>query len=353
MGLAQNAVLPVNQPNGSPRQVSDGNPNGTVLGQGPSDLISFFGATPVPQPATRGATRGMVGNTTVYTSTQSPSAVTANTTAEASLTVTGVAATDLVLVSKPTAQGGLVVGTARASATNTVGLSLGNVTGSTITPTASESYVLTTIPAALQISATLTPAVVAANAIVEQQFAVTGVSAGMFVAVNKPTFQTGLMITNARAVANGILGITFLNATASPITPTAAEVYKIFAAYGLSVAPVMSEKNVVIAPGSVAANTSAEQTFTVPGLAAGTFVNVDKPSSTPGITIGGARVSAANTLAITFVNNTPAAIVPPSETYAVSYFPTANPAAGSSTASASTPSTATDAALVSLGLIAP
>jgi hypothetical protein len=31
------------------KQLSDGNPDGTVLGQSASDLISFYNATPVPQ----------------------------------------------------------------------------------------------------------------------------------------------------------------------------------------------------------------------------------------------------------------------------------------------------------------
>lgn len=31
------------------RQVSDGNPDGTTMGQAPSDKISFHGATPVVQ----------------------------------------------------------------------------------------------------------------------------------------------------------------------------------------------------------------------------------------------------------------------------------------------------------------
>jgi hypothetical protein len=31
------------------RQLSDGNPDGTVLGQSPSDLISFYNTTPVAQ----------------------------------------------------------------------------------------------------------------------------------------------------------------------------------------------------------------------------------------------------------------------------------------------------------------
>ena len=31
------------------KQLSDGNPDGTVLGQSPSDLISFYNVPPVPQ----------------------------------------------------------------------------------------------------------------------------------------------------------------------------------------------------------------------------------------------------------------------------------------------------------------
>jgi len=33
------------------KQLSDGNPSGTTLGQDANDLVSFFGATPVDQPA--------------------------------------------------------------------------------------------------------------------------------------------------------------------------------------------------------------------------------------------------------------------------------------------------------------
>jgi hypothetical protein len=47
---------------------------------------------------------------------------------------------------------------------------------------------------------------------------------------------------------------------------------------------------------SVAANTSAEQTFTVTGLATTDKVFVIKPSLSAGLVIGNARVSAANTL---------------------------------------------------------
>lgn len=71
---------------------------------------------------------------------------------------------------------------------------------------------------------------------------------------------------------------------------------------------------------SVAANTSAEQTFTVKGLKVGDFVRVQKPSLTAGLVIGNARVSAADTLAITFGNLTASPIDPAAETYLIHVF---------------------------------
>lgn len=76
--------------------------------------------------------------------------------------------------------------------------------------------------------------------------------------------------------------------------------------------------SVTLSPGIVAANTTAEQTFTVSGLQTGDFVNVIKPSTQAGLGIVNARVSAANTLAIAFINATSATITPTaSETYYV------------------------------------
>ena len=65
-----------------------------------------------------------------------------------------------------------------------------------------------------------------------------------------------------------------------------------------------------LSPAQVAANTTAEQTFTVKGLMTTDFVQVCKPTAQAGLGIVGARVSAADTLAITFSNNTGAGITP-------------------------------------------
>jgi len=68
--------------------------------------------------------------------------------------------------------------------------------------------------------------------------------------------------------------------------------------------------SVTLSPALVGLSTSAEQTFTVNGLQVGDFVSVNKPTAQAGLGIAGARVSAANTLAITFGNFTAADITP-------------------------------------------
>ena len=80
----------------------------------------------------------------------------------------------------------------------------------------------------------------------------------------------------------------------------------------------MDVVTLVMSPSIVAANTTAEQTFTCPGLAVNDYVHVNKPTAQAGLGIVGCRVSAANTLAVTFSNNTVAGITPTaSETYLV------------------------------------
>lgn len=71
---------------------------------------------------------------------------------------------------------------------------------------------------------------------------------------------------------------------------------------------------------SVAANTTAEQTFTITGLKTGDYVAASKPALSAGLGVCNARVSAADTLALTFNNNTAAPIDPAAETYTILWF---------------------------------
>lgn len=68
--------------------------------------------------------------------------------------------------------------------------------------------------------------------------------------------------------------------------------------------------SITISPAQVAANTSAEQTFAVPGLLVGDFVEINKPTAQAGLGVGNTRVSAAGVLAITFINASGAAVTP-------------------------------------------
>lgn len=75
--------------------------------------------------------------------------------------------------------------------------------------------------------------------------------------------------------------------------------------------------SVALTPAAVSANTTAQQTFTVTGVKVGdVVVAVEKPSHQAGLGIVGARVTAADTVGITFSNNTGAGITPTAgETY--------------------------------------
>jgi len=77
--------------------------------------------------------------------TLSPALIVLNTSAEQLFTCPGVLLGDDIIVKKPTAQAGLYVGAARVSAADQIGITFGNWTGSSITPTASEVYTVTAI----------------------------------------------------------------------------------------------------------------------------------------------------------------------------------------------------------------
>lgn len=74
---------------------------------------------------------------------------------------------------------------------------------------------------------TISPASVAAATVAEQSFTLTGLIVGDQVTVSKPTFQAGLAVVSARVTAANTIAIAFINPTASPIVPTASEVYTV------------------------------------------------------------------------------------------------------------------------------
>jgi len=75
-----------------------------------------------------------------------------------------------------------------------------------------------------------------------------------------------------------------------------------------------------LTPSAVATVTTAEQTFTVPGLHVGDYVLVIPPARTVNASMTYAYVSARDTLAICFVNPTAGSVTPTAGTYTILVF---------------------------------
>ena len=79
-----------------------------------------------------GIIQGNVASMTVLTATVDLGSVAANTTEEETATVNGVKSGDFVLVSKPTLEAGIILGTVRVTADNTVAIQVVNSTASAV-----------------------------------------------------------------------------------------------------------------------------------------------------------------------------------------------------------------------------
>jgi hypothetical protein len=312
--------------------------DGTRLGQTTTDLISFYGATPVAQSsgnAQAALVRGQQGGLVVtFSMTKSPASVATLTTAEQSFTPIGgtgatvsIATTDLVYLNKPTAQAGLLNGNVRASAANTVGVSFGNVTTGFLTPTASETYGVVAIKGGPQ--QVVTPAAatftagVPASSTTEFQIPVTGIRVGDVVQVNKPTVQAGLEIVGTRAVSNNVLGITFMNLTSGVLTPTVSEAYTVISLGGIDASSNYLTYQVSVASlasAGVTAASTGSYNLTVTNMAlTDSFVGWNKPTNQSGIGIAGGKISSAGVAAVFIGNYTSGTVVTPtaSEVYSL------------------------------------
>lgn len=90
-----------------------------------------------------------------------------------------------------------------------------------------------------------------------------------------------------------------------------------FKSFPASVMRAFARVSSNLTPVSVAAATCAEQNFTVTGLQVGDYVDVSPPGITAGVAPIIARVSAVNTLTVTFVNPTAGALVPAAGLYQI------------------------------------
>jgi hypothetical protein len=70
-------------------------------------------------------------------------------------------------------------------------------------------------------------------------------------------------------------------------------------------------------PSSVSANSTSDQTVTVTGLNLDDMVYVNLPSYVSGVVVAHARVTGANTIAVTFGNVTGGSVTPPAGVYKI------------------------------------
>jgi hypothetical protein len=233
----------------------------------------------------------------------------------------------LAMVTKPTATAGIAIGNVRVVGNNQIAIQFENNSAAAVTPTA-ENYSICCLNEIPAISNTIsygmqvgTLALCAANTTAEQSVTLNGIVAtDIVVGCQKPTLQAGICVSGCRVSAANTIGVGIGNFTAGNLTPTAAEVYGLTIYRQNPEAPLKIFRP-ILSPVSVAANSSAEETFTVTGLPAGATVSVNKPTSQTGLSIAGVRVTAANTLGINFKNVTAAIITPTaSEQYTVGCF---------------------------------
>lgn len=324
--IAANDLLYVNKPT-SQAGLGVGNVRVSAANVAGVTFSNYTGATITPT-ATQAYTIVALRGFGTISATLTPAAVPPNTTAEQQFTVTGLVAgpSALVQVNKPTAQAGLDIAGCRVVSNNTLGITFLNVTAATITPTAGEAYLVFSMAGidSLQnnilVETLQSPATIATITTAEQGLTVTGLATtDTVIGVVKPTAQAGIGLAGWRVSAANTLGLTFINPTAGTLTPTSSEEYALQIYRPNPVAPMLVYTQ-TLTPVAVAANTTAEQTFTVTGLIASSPVWVNKPTATPGLGIVGVRVSAVNTLAINYGNSSAASITPPAETYVIGNF---------------------------------
>lgn len=277
--------------------------------------------------------------------TLSPAVVPFNTSQEQIFTITGnVCVPGTVgIVNKPTAQTGLGYSPfCRVVGYNQVGVTFFTVstgsatTGAGITPTAAEVYNFAFLPQLNACDPTFQYVVPIAqtatnnSSAVELTSAATGVQAtDMVVGISRATTATSLTstaITGGRVTSAGVLGIQYLSVLGGQ-TPQSSEMLSVAVMRQTPLNPCMIY-NAALTGTTCAATTNIEVTTTVTGLVASTTVAVVKPTLTAGLAVANARVSAANTLAVTYVNLTTNTITIPAETYTIANVQLQGPGVG-------------------------
>lgn len=325
----------------APRQLSDGNSAGTLLGQSTTDLIGFYGdATPQAQTSgaaqtalTRGLSGGLVATlgttaTPVSTPIQQTNESTLSLYQQLSNAGTGFSfsllSNDAVVVNKPTQQSGIGIGTARYVNATQIAVGFANLTSATVTATIGEKYGIVAIRGLPYTTQTWTPASVAASTSAEQLVTVPGMRVGEAVIVNPPSLVTNIIIAGTRIAGPNQVGVTFMNASTTTATTPPGGTYQFFSLGGID----MANNTIAIQtinptlPGP-AGSTTASFSYTVTGLlTSDQVVGIEKPTQQAGIAFTGAFVTGANTLGISYTNFGPTVTPTASEVYGLTIYRT-------------------------------
>ena len=303
-------------------------PDGFQVGSTSQSLVSAYGTSPaVPQrfganqaAVAAAAARGVLITATVSTvpggTAGTALTVTANTISAVAVTMTSqgfisTVGSDFLIVNKPAVTTGIgIAGLPVVSTVSTVLMQYLNVQNATnATPTNGEAYLIANLRG-LASSVTLSPPVVAVSSITETLFTVTGVAVGSLLAIAKPTFQSYVGIVGMRVAANNTIGVSFMNLSSAPVTPTASELYQYVALNGLQANNIMVAMiNTSSAPVTVTAAGLNTVTMTVTGMSVSTDFPLGVSRSYYGYQNGAvttyapvaARVSSANLMEFTYL----------------------------------------------------
>lgn len=258
------------------------------------------------------------------TATLSPNSVAASSSSEQTFTVTGAVPGTMAVVNKAAAQAGLGIANVRVTALNTVAITYVNVSGAAIQPTTSEVYQFAFLPLLVPatpllnytVPAPLITASSAVSTVTETTTSVLNLSAGdVAISASKPSSQAMLGTVGYRVSSSGVLAVAVMTVTSAGV-PTSSESWSV-GIVSPTLGPVFALTSAALNATTVPVSSTIEQTTTITGLTISSSVFANKPTSTAGLGVVGVRVSAANTLAVTYQNVSTAAVAVPAETYLV------------------------------------
>ena len=314
------------------KNLTDQNPDGTLIGASVNEKLGLYGGIPVPQrsnPQQAPIQGFQMGQCITFVSNTCPLAnVAPSTTAEqANLTMERILATDyLVGVNKLAQQANVGVCGARISAANTVGLNFSNPSTANANITANEISWSAVVLRGMNVqTATLVPTVVPANSTSEQIFNVGGSGATATATINTDGTLKDIRVSNAGSlytvppmvfitpVANAAyLGVA---ENATPVlSGTMQSLPVATTGFGASAVAVVANggvSSVVITDPGTGYTVAPTISFGAPSyIAPGMFLSVTKPTAQAGLGIGNVRIPGKNQIAIQFFNNTAANITP-------------------------------------------